>query len=216
MTAATSRSHAAAVRLVAGRTLSVALVRAGALGSVTRPAARFSQLRAVRQPGVTALAGLMPGERLGLGQLRGVTTLAGSPVGHVAQEIVAGVATLAIDARVKLLVASRVLVARAAIAHARTNLRARRMRIVTAHARAHLALLGVIGVLIGVAARAGLVGTTENVVRSMTVRALAMADCVTGGQHGDVVVAGAAGHRALFAETMRLMTADAGDVPALE
>jgi hypothetical protein len=216
MTAATSRRHAAAVRLVTGRALSMALVRACAFSGVTRSAARFPQLRAVRQAGVAALAGLMSGERLGLGQLRRMTSLASAPVGHVAQKVVGGVATLAVNARMKLLVGGRVLVARAAVAHPRANLRAGRVRIVTAHARAHLTLLGMIGVLIGVATRASLVGAAENVVRSVTVRALAMADRVTRGEHGDVVVAGAAGHRALFAETMRLMTADTGNVAALE
>ena len=123
---------------------------------------------------------------------------------------------LTVDAGVKLLVTGRALVARAAVAHAAASLRACRVRIVAAHARTNLALFRVVGVLVGVTARARLIGTAPHVVLVVAVRALSMARRVPRREHGNVVVAGPALDCVILAETVRLMTAYAGDVTAVE
>lgn len=109
------------VRLVARSALSVPLVGKRALGPVARLASGKTLLRPVRQARMTTLTGLVPGKRLHPGQLRGMTGRAGAPIGRLANEIMRRVAALALDACVKLLVARGILVAGAAITHARAR-----------------------------------------------------------------------------------------------
>lgn len=206
----------ASVRFVAARTLLMAGVCLSLLRPVTGATALDAQLRPMGQAGVATLTRLVPSESLHAGQLRRVAALASAAIGGLADEVMGLMATLAIDAAMKGLVAARFLVARAASAHTRSDLVARGVRIMTPDAAANLALLGVIRVLVGVTAGAGLVGATRDIVRRVAARTLAMTARVSRAEHCDVFMTAATGDGLLFAELMRLVTANASNVPPFE
>jgi hypothetical protein len=120
--AATLRSDAPTVRLVARHALGVALIGVRDLLGVARAAAGESELRAMWQPRVATLASLVPGERSDSSQLGGVTSGTGAPVRRLSHEIVRNVAALALDPSVKVALVCCVLVARATVAYARADL----------------------------------------------------------------------------------------------
>jgi hypothetical protein len=216
MTAAAGRGHAPSMRLVTVAARRVTGFDDGALLGVARSAPGHSQLRAMRQSGVAALASLVTGLRLDAGQLGRVTGLTGALIRKLAHEVVRHVAAFAIDAGVKRFVAACVLVTCAAITHARSQLRAGRVRIVTTNAGAHFAFLGVVGVLFGVTTRASLVGARHHVVSRVAVGALLVTLGMPRTQNRHVFVARTASHRLFLTELVRLVAADAGHVPSLE
>jgi hypothetical protein len=216
VTIRTELRQAPAVWLVARRTLSMAFVGLCALSSVTGVASGDALLRSVRQARVTALAGLVSGLRLNAGQLDRMARRASASIRRLAYEIVRRVAALALDASMKVLVARRVLVAGAAVSHACSGLGAGGVRVMATNARADLALLRMVRVLVGMTARAGLIGAAQHVVGRVAVRAIAVASGVARAQHGEILVAGATGHGFVFGELVGLMTADAGDVTPFE
>lgn len=158
----------------------------------------------------------MSRKRLHLRQLGGVTSRAGAAIGGVAHEIVRRVAVFARGAGVEILVVGGALVTRAAVAHPRTRLGARWVGVVTADAGADLALLRVVGVFVGVAARTGLIGATQYVVRRVTAGALAVTRRAPRAEHRQIFVAGPASDGLVAGELMRLVTSDAGNVTAFE
>jgi hypothetical protein len=158
----------------------------------------------------------MSRQRLHPGQLGRVTRRTGTPVRDLAHEIMGTVAAFALNARVKFPLAGGVLMARAAITHARLDLRAGRMRVVAADARANLALLRMIRMLVGMAARARLIRAAANVVGRVAAGAFAMAGRMPRPEHGQIFMARPASHRLFLGELMRLVAANAGHVPALE
>jgi hypothetical protein len=214
--AAALRPDAPAVRFVARRAFGVALVDLSALSGVARVAASRPQLGSMRQPRVTALASLVPRQRFHGRQLTGVAGSAGASIRRFAHEVVGHVAALALCSRVKLALAGGLLVAGTAVTHARSRLRASRVRIVATHARANFTLLGVVGMFVGVTTSAGLVRAVAHVMCGVAARAFSMPRCVTGAEHGQVFVTGPAGDGLVFTELMRLVAADAGHVPPFE
>jgi hypothetical protein len=141
---------------------------------------------------------------------------AGATVRTFAHEIVRGVAALALDTGVKLALARRVLVARAAVTHAHASLGASGVRVVATDAGADLALLGMIWMFVGMTARAGLIGATFYVVRGVAIGAFTMPLGMARAEHREIFMTGAAGYRLLFAELMGLVTTDAGNVTRFE
>lgn len=158
----------------------------------------------------------MPRSRLHARQLGSVASRARTSIRAFAHEIMRGMAALARDARVELLVVGRALVTRAAIPHSHARLSTGRMRVVAADARSDPALLRMVRVLVGVAARASLIGATQYVVRRVAARALAMARGVTGAEHRQIFVAGPASNGLVLTESMGLVTTDAGHVTTVE
>jgi hypothetical protein len=208
--------QASRVRLMTRRALSVPRGRERALGCMARAAAGDSLLRAMREPRVAALTGLMPGVRLHTRELRGVATRASPVIRRFAHEIMRRVAALAGDAGVELLIAGRVLVTRAAIPHARARLSAGGVRVVAADAGPDFPLLRMVRVLVGVAARTSLVGATLHVVGGVAARALAMTRSVPGAEHGQIFVTGPTSDGLFLAKLMGLVAADAGHVTGFE
>jgi hypothetical protein len=141
---------------------------------------------------------------------------AGAPVRDLSYEVVRRVAALALDAGVELLVGRGVLVAGAAVPHAAAGGRARRVGVVATNASSDFALLGMVRVLVGVTARASLIGAALNVVSRVAAGALAMAGGVARAEHREIFVASPAGNRLLLAELMRLVAADASHVATFE
>ena len=158
----------------------------------------------------------MPRQRLHSRQLGGVASRAGASIRGFAYEVMGRMAALARDAGVELLVVGGVLVTRAAIAHARARLGAGRVGVVAADARADLALLRMVRVFVGVAARTSLIGAALNVVRRVAVGAFSVARSMPCAQHRQVFVAGPASDGLVFAELMRLVAPDASHVAACE
>jgi hypothetical protein len=158
---------------------------------------------------------LVPDQRFHLVQLWRVASRTGAPVRGFANEIVGRVALLALDTRVERLVARGVLVARAAIAHARAG-GVGGMGIVAADAGAHSALFGVVRMLIGMTAGASSIGAALNVVRGVAVRAVFVARGVAPAEHRQIFMATPASDRLLFPELVGLVAADARHVPAVE
>ncbi len=206
----------ACVRLMAAGALLVSGFHRCLLCGVAAAAALGAELGPMRQAGVAALARLVAGQGLDAGYLTSVALLAGAPIGRFADEVVRLMTTLAVHVGVEGFVAARFLVASAARADPRAELGAGGVRIVAAHAAADLALPRVIGVLVGVAARARLVGASRDVVRVVAARALTVTAGMPRAEHRDVFVAAATRDRLLLAELVRLMAADAGHVSALE
>jgi hypothetical protein len=111
-------------------------VRKAAVATLARPVARIGR----RQREFLLVAGLA--ERIARNRMH---------------EVVRRVTALALDAAVKVFVGSRNLMAAAAVSHARVCCGVRRMWIVTAHAAAGDTMFGVVGMLVTVTARAGLI-----------------------------------------------------------
>jgi len=216
MTAVAGRGHAASMRLVTVGTRRVTGFDDGALLGVARSARGHSQLRAMRQAGVAAFASLVTGLGFHAGELGSVAGLTSALIRNLTHEVVRHVAAFAIHPGVKSFVTACVLVTRAAITHARSQLRAGRVRIVTANARAHFALFGMVRVLFCVTTRTSLVGARHHVVSRVAVGALLVTLGVSRAQNRHVFVARSASHRLFLAELVRLVAADAGHVPALE
>ena len=125
------------------------------------------------------------------------------------------VAACACHAAVKIVIGRRLLMA-AAASLGLVGVRARRMRIVATDARAHHALLGVIGVNVLMAVLTGLFGRVFYVVRRMTIRTLVVGADSAAAENVDVSVAGAAGHGRFPLEIMGPMTTHALAVPVRE
>jgi hypothetical protein len=117
----------------------------------------------------------MSRKRLHLRQLGGVASRAGASIRGVAHEVMGRMAALARDTGVELFVVGGVLVARAAISHARARLGAGGVGVVAADARADLPLLRMVRVFVGVAARTSLIGAALHVVRRVAVGAFSVA-----------------------------------------
>jgi hypothetical protein len=131
----------------------------------------------------------MPWQRGDTLELPRVTRLANRSVRFLEQERVRRVALLAPDAGVKLGVRSSGLVASAAVARRRVNRAPRRMRVVTADARAGDAVLRMIGMDLVVTTGARLVWRSTHVVRRMARRATSMLRHVGSGEDSNVFVA---------------------------
>jgi hypothetical protein len=121
VTATALGAYPSGVRLVTRCALAVPLVYLLALSSVARRAAGDPLLRSMRQARVAPLTSLMARQRLHARQLCRVAGGAGGAIGALSHEIVRGVAALALGATMKLLIARGVLVASAAVAHARAH-----------------------------------------------------------------------------------------------
>jgi hypothetical protein len=134
--------------------------------------------------------------------------LAGTVIRNRPHEVVRRVAARAIDPRVERAVLMRRLMARATRQRSRMRLSRGRVWIVATHARTGHALLWVIGVLVGVTARAGTLGTAFDVVRLVAARALLVcADTGTTERQLALVTAAAVG-RLFLPELVRTVTTD--------
>jgi hypothetical protein len=158
------RAQGAAVRLVALRAFAVAAIGFSVLPRVAGIAADRERGGPVRQAGVTALARLVAGYGYDEIELLFVTAFTRGPLRQREHEIVRLVTLLARGPAVKVLLGRRDLMTAAAIANARVEARARRMRIVAAHASAGDAAPWVVRMLVAVAIGAGALRRAAHVV----------------------------------------------------
>jgi len=147
--------HAPAVRLVAVVALLVASRGLRVLCAVARAAACQQRFGSMGQTAVAVAALLVPAQGGRLSRGVGVAVRAQLNSTRSQEEAVRLVALAAGHALVELLLVGCCLMTRAAVADERQRLRRRRMRVVATSAGARLAVLGVIGVDVLMAAGAG-------------------------------------------------------------
>jgi hypothetical protein len=206
----------AAVRLMTADALRVTGVRGGPLRHVARLTTGEGEQWLVGQAAVAALACAVPLGVLGLGDLRGVATLARAMVGAFAHEVVGGVAALALYPCVEGRLLRRGLVTGAARRGSGDLLIGSRVRIVTADAGPGGAVLGVVGLLSRVAAGASLLSAAPNVVGLVAALAVCVRRDLRLAQHEDVFVARPARRGLGLAKVVRSVAAHALQVPPFE
>lgn len=206
----------AGVRLVAAGALSVTAIDLRVLGLVAARAAGEQRFGSMRQTAVTTLTSRVPGVAGRVCHFGSMTALADLALVQLLQEVVRLVALHASDAGVAGVIGARELMAIAAGFRGHVGLHRLRMRVVAAHARAHLAALRVIRMHVRVAALASVLRRGFHVVRRVAARASAMCRHLGFGQHVLVTVTATAAHGGALLEAVGPVTSDAFTVPAFE